>query len=241
MAKSRYGTFAEVAAELGITLEDLNNDVVDGKRTAIGDRLETWQRELIPWEYFTYAPRVPSDWFKWEPDFSEGVGLLVRKRESECRLGEFDSRHWNRFRGAGANNIYKFGGIEPPDCRDVEEGVIFVGGVPVWVNIKVQRLDNEIGATAPKFTEETAAAFVAEFMEGHPKATQADVRRAATATGKWRRELIDAAYKNWKQKKGESIKPGPRGSRKELRENFSSRGIDVEEVDFTRKEISRKK
>jgi hypothetical protein len=216
MVKSRYGTFAEVAAELGITVEDLNNDVVDGKRAAVGDRLETWQREVIPWEYFTYNPREPSDWVKWEPDLA-GPARIVRKEPSECRLGEFNSRDWNLFRGVSDRSPYGFEGIEPPNCRDLEEGVIFVGGGPVWVNIRVQRLDSEIGATTPKFTEETAAAFVAEFMEGHPNATQANVRKAATDTGKGRRELIDAAYKDWKQKKGESIKPGPRGSRKELR------------------------
>jgi hypothetical protein len=99
MAKSRYGTFAEVAAELGITLEDLNNDVVDGKRTAIGDRLETWQRELIPWEHFTYDPREPSDWVKSEPDLTGPIARIIVKGPSECRFGEFNSRDWHKFRG----------------------------------------------------------------------------------------------------------------------------------------------
>jgi hypothetical protein len=241
MVKPRYGTFAEVATELGISVEDLNNDVVDRKRMAIGVRLEIWQREVIPWEHFTCDPREQSDWVKKEPDLSSGLVKLTTRRASECRLGEFDSRLWHRFRGVSDASPYSFGGIMPPDCRDLEEGVIFVGGVPVWINIKVQRLDNETGATTPKFTEETAAAFVAKFMAEHPEGTLEDVRKAATVTGQGRRELIDETYRDWKAKRGESIKRGPRRSRKELRENAASRGITVQEVDFSQKIITQKK
>jgi hypothetical protein len=153
MAKPRYVTFAEVASELGISIEELINDVVDRKRRVIGENCETGGPETIPWKYFTIdrCSKVP----RADPDDAERD--VLSKLYPEFDWNDPDTlRRWRGSEWVDADTGEVLREVYPPTCLDPEEGAIFIDGRPRWINLKAERLDTDPTASERRHDDVSA-------------------------------------------------------------------------------------
>jgi hypothetical protein len=191
MAKLRYGTFAEVASDLGISIEKLVNDVVDRKRRVIGYNCESEEIEAIPSEYFTIDRRlkVPP---REDPsittmddgtrDFLSKLYPLIDWNDPEIVRkfhGGFewiDADHDERT-GEALMRLAK-ADVCPPTSLDPDEGTVFINGRHRWINIKVERLEID-----PPPRREGASSEPPNVMKRHSP------RSRGPSDPKWRRVM----------------------------------------------------
>jgi hypothetical protein len=145
MAKPRFGTFAEVASELGVEIDSLINEVLDKKRVVIGYNCESSKIEQVPWEYFAIdrrsnAPPAAGPLIddatrdvlsKLYPELDWNDPEIVRSFDGGIRW--IDPDYDERTGEPLLANV----DVYPPTCLDCGERTIFIDGQRRWINLKI--------------------------------------------------------------------------------------------------------